>query len=789
MTGPTRNILSPDTPTSHLHSLPLDFDDATGEILASNTISLHDPATIWPSRSIERQRAFQHLLNRCITAMRNQCLNDADTQVRYSRQILYGCKNPRCDTPTCLSRQKRVAKGPFRPYTVLSTRTLATFLASQDHPERGLCPHQPVDPDPRPRSPVQDLKTAGKKPENRSSLTGSRSSHVNSTPRPASGVGFSPVQGQKIKVHIANGRIKSPGLIPETLRVGSSEGPKNNDDVRKEKDPKSFTQNLFDTIAMKLLHRANVSDSQPPWAPSNERAQLLSSSNPASNSLAPKTDGDISKKVGKDAEKPLIPDADSAKAAYGDGVLEIESVPDITPVLSNTASPWVVPARDGVLECIDPKKGLESSESLDEDGKAHLAANVEAKESTLNAATPPSGIPETVSPSKQLEVAKTTPLRTTSTSVASLSEHAPNLAAQSLSHFTSANITALREAKAVCRSDLHEQHCLLERLGRTDLLQHSSNCGSYGDFLAYSCQSMTYILSNVDALLQSFLHVDDSNTASKVVWAYGFAFIVDLFRKLRRIDMHPNKIFPSLWISAGRLYPVSSMSNSRRSLTASNRGSFSLDSFPASQDCSLNDLEACHTVKIMLAALVASVPKCSPMAWFAARKLHASGIVAPSINSLGEQKIFGKSMKILDAFEDEMALNLVIRLVRSIDIRYQLVRARTLAEDVGEYRRRIPPTFQRVVDYVNADELKIRVADNEGQPSVKSGDWIDPEVEQITWHPKEWAIIIEWLRTIILKEWDGKAKVAKGSAVGGALELMAHIRKQRISHLLSRVLS
>lgn len=609
-----------------------------------------------------------------------------------------------------------------------------------------------------------------------------RSSHATSIPQPASGIGFTSVQGRKVKVHVAKGHAKTLGLKPDTSKAGSYEDAQNPDHVLKDKDPKSFTQNLFDAVAMKLLHRANASDSHPPWAPSNERAQLEGSSNLDSSSLESKTDGESSKNAEKDAEKPLLSDAESARATHGCDQPQIVSVPDVASVGSDTKSLKVVSAR-GMVQESTKLEIYGDFETLGGDENARDAVEIEAKKSTLGVAVPPS-IPQPDSQSEELDVAETTPLQKTSASVASPFELSPNFPVESLSHFTSANITALKRAKVVGHSDLFEQHCLLKFLGRTDLPQHSSRCGSYGDFLAYSGQSMTYILSHVDALLRSFLHVDDSNAASKVVWSYDFPSIVNLFRKLRRIDMHPQKIFPSLWISAGRLYPVSTTINKRRAMTTLDLASISLDPPSASQSCSLNDLEACHVVKIIFAALVASVPKCSPMGWLAVRKLHASGQVAPFIDtddSPAEQEMIEKLVRILHAFENEMALRLVKRLARSIDIRYHLAWARALAEDVEKTRQQFTPTFSRVIDYVNADQLKICVAVNEGQPSVKNGEWIDPEFEPITWHPREWPIIIEWLRAVILKEWDGKAKVAKGSAVGGALGLMLYIRKQSIS--------
>ncbi|CAI6315465.1 unnamed protein product [Periconia digitata] len=62
-------------------------------------------------------------------------------------QILHGCTETYCTTPTCLSSSKRQTSRPFRAPTQLTARALAYYLASQDNPHRALCPH-PLNSDP-----------------------------------------------------------------------------------------------------------------------------------------------------------------------------------------------------------------------------------------------------------------------------------------------------------------------------------------------------------------------------------------------------------------------------------------------------------------------------------------------------------------------------------------------------------------------------------------------------------------------------------------------------------------
>ncbi|KAL6249810.1 hypothetical protein RBB50_003666 [Rhinocladiella similis] len=70
---------------------------------------------------------------------------------RFTNQIQYGCKNTNCTTPTCLSYRKRNSTGPLRRYTDLSARTLACqlledFSRGGKEPLAELCPNEPVVP-------------------------------------------------------------------------------------------------------------------------------------------------------------------------------------------------------------------------------------------------------------------------------------------------------------------------------------------------------------------------------------------------------------------------------------------------------------------------------------------------------------------------------------------------------------------------------------------------------------------------------------------------------------------
>ncbi|KAK7885425.1 hypothetical protein LTR67_010604 [Exophiala xenobiotica] len=70
---------------------------------------------------------------------------------RFTNQIQYGCKNANCTTPTCLSYRKRNSTAPLRKYTELSARTLACqlledFSRGGKEPLAELCSNEPVVP-------------------------------------------------------------------------------------------------------------------------------------------------------------------------------------------------------------------------------------------------------------------------------------------------------------------------------------------------------------------------------------------------------------------------------------------------------------------------------------------------------------------------------------------------------------------------------------------------------------------------------------------------------------------
>ena len=181
---------------------------------------------------------------------------------RFIYQILYGCTNPACITPTCLSCQKRTTKTPLRRLTPLSARTLACYLASESNPEAALCPHCPqVCPDheqvplvkrrPRRTSHNVTFESEGKTASDTAAAKTTSNGHISA---PRSGNSRPSVlvrsprdapQSECVNGYSPEGQSREQ---PTDGQWGTSRADKPSTD-RPARDFKSFTQTLFDTNA------------------------------------------------------------------------------------------------------------------------------------------------------------------------------------------------------------------------------------------------------------------------------------------------------------------------------------------------------------------------------------------------------------------------------------------------------------------------------------------------------------------------------------------------------------
>ncbi|KAK4197353.1 putative ubiquitin-protein ligase E3A [Triangularia verruculosa] len=166
---------------------------------------------------------------------------------RYVVQLREGCGVEHCVTPTCFACRKRAAgQAPIKRYNTTSARTLATYLASQDNPENGLCPNLRT-----PKAPPAALGSLVFVPKQRlhndRAPVASPKSQVNNS---------RPVSPRTNGRPVASARER--GRSTNSLRDTDSPKPKRQPGFEAveepvSKDHRSFAANVFGTVAFKML--------------------------------------------------------------------------------------------------------------------------------------------------------------------------------------------------------------------------------------------------------------------------------------------------------------------------------------------------------------------------------------------------------------------------------------------------------------------------------------------------------------------------------------------------------
>ena len=576
-----------------------------------------------------------------------------------------------------------------------------------------------------------------------------------------------PITIDQSSVHMANGQAKSQAEYRSNTEARDElefrETSQGRESVKK--DPKSFTQALFNTAAMKILQLSTypveyLRDLR--WATTDEEDQQKPPSL-GINGQDFSDNGNIAKDGSQtcrkhSAQEQSLTDMEHEQACHSAHLIHDKSA-------SNAAS------MKTILHGARPDSRYQG-----ECSEKNLEAKQGGEEDIL--------LPSTVSPnslSSDLSMKILNP---------SYSAKFGRLyCSPSLSRLNAKNIGALSMKMGIygdlVHSDLHRQ-----KLGRTEnTLLHAASMPhdqamQYKSFLAYSAQSITYVLGNVEPLLQSFFRVKPFHKTPEHIEICGIHEMITLFRKLKRIDRPPYNILPSLWVSAGNLYlPSIAHFNVSMNRDMSSKTQFSSEGSSSGADqesqAHARTLETCHIVKIILAALLAAVPCCDAIEWRAIRLFRSSGYVMPFAMSSNSPKNFDPTGGIpnVTIFEDDMALSLVTRLLRALAGRHYALKSHdqhTLQQGRCEIYQGYPGIFASVLRYLVDGHPRIAIAASAATPTLQHGrlvsDFAVTEGLETTL-----VVLIEWLRTVIMSEWDGQPKVLKCSTIGGALEFLSEI--------------
>ena len=673
-----------------------------------------------------------------------------------------------------MSHQRRVSSGPFRRFTVLSARSLATFLASQDNPEKGLCPYEPnATSGPRSSGPLA-TQSDKRRRSNAGNVGSKDAQHSNS-------------DGSSMR-NLVNFDL-TEDQPPEVRRNVESRDSAQQEELRNVKDPKSFTQNLFDTIAMMVLQKVRVPNELGllKWATSVRGEEEDEECEECNGELMSTESASA-----KDSRSCYIPkDSERISPEWDD-----------TEIMAEGSSGLLSMVDAGALPERDEKR---SSSSNGHKVRPSLSSNNNRPHSSITTASN-----ESRNCPRDLQIL--TGGKTTENDQYLKDVNVPAfIRPQTLSHFTSENITSMVSMIKNADPSAHEERQFIKSLGRAEEPIHPEamiigDATSQDMIVAYGIQSIINVLSNAKTLLHSFRCTPPTKSSTSNIPSVGFREISGTFRTLMEIDYHPSNIFPSLWNSVGSLYlpgpsrsksPVGKVHPPKRARDADSESRLhhKLSVSTNLENTILNDAEAAHVAKIALAALVASVPACSSKAWLYIQSLRASGKVAPI--TYGPPRSSGTIddlLEIIDSLDNELSLALMTRLVKAIAARLCILE---ISRNQGlSSRREVHPLhgekdiIEMILDGVwdsnhanTLSESTTGVSDTGREPSM---DNLHNPQSNETPEISPFSIIVEWLRSVVLREWDGKAEVPRWGAVGGALEFLSYICKKNSKHAAYR---
>ncbi|KAI9796341.1 MAG: hypothetical protein M1833_006346 [Piccolia ochrophora] len=811
------------------------------ELLLKNTIYVRDLDRILMVRDTERSRNLQALVR------------------RYILQIVYGCQEPTCQTPTCFSCRKRVSAAPVRRFTNLSARTLACYLVSLDDSEKNLCPHTPVVPVGLEDHHPLDPELQKRKKKKRSTVHMIDPSASERAPATANGTvetskSRKPIDGEKANIEIElpeRASLVTGDPAQENDQKVAAQAEDTGDTKRKQyrKDPKSFTQNLFDTVPLRLLEWYPIPSPKEMFnfAPDGEEengsyvhlparrhhkhrhrhTKLSSEANPGYaatkpalehgvNGVSQSRDNSVARIA--NASNRLLPDLlrpdyDGRHASRDRRPFSFNALPDqANPPRRhrqdsiNSGNSLPPHPRSRSQQLAETPKGRPSSSDL----SIHLPLKKQSLRTRLNG--PPDGeqrIDERKTHRRYSWSGSQTPRRDSPATPSRVREPDVKLDKDSGARFQEGSRTGDRHKTRIDQPRYVKPPQSLFRLS-TDivdaLIRFNMTCDcltqTQRDFLGttgrawafrkrhcssasylpcrsmfhFTDQSIFYVFSNAEAMLGSFvMSLDESsNSTTCPPAALDVAF--------RSLMDWKERLFKSLWHGLEAVFnpppdtfpPRSPNLKILRNPSHSASQASPTEAHGVSQAGSgkhLTDQEASHIVILCLHALVAPFDPVSPVT---VSRLQYSRVWRPDDRASSVNADLLKHMvECHDVFEDEIALRLVRRLLKAVAARIcfvQATRARSLRTDFSSVAPVESPLLDAICERFAHSFWKLSRRDGAAEEHPRSEN-----TRQL--HPWSMPVVfLEWVRAVIIKEWDGKEEINRFSVVGDAITILKHFR-------------
>lgn len=168
--------------------------------------------------------------------------------------------------------------------------------------------------------------------------------------------------------------------------------------------------------------------------------------------------------------------------------------------------------------------------------------------------------------------------------------------------------------------------------------------------------------------------------------------------------------------------------------------------------------------------------------WQSFVRLHQSGQLVPIRKE--NRRLTVIAIKFMDHFEDELALRLIVKLARAYAARLcwseasnsrdTQVRQPASAAATG-FSRFVRDIMMDIVRVGNAVPSLVGPTSHRASTGQEAGNAQLPEQSRVSDRISYADITLEWLRSVILHEWDGKAIIDKYGAVGGAIQLISNL--------------
>ncbi|RHZ44263.1 HECT domain protein [Aspergillus thermomutatus] len=786
----------------HRSKLPSNAPD----IIVQNTVDVSDPAQVLLWYREERRRQFNLLVR------------------KYKNQLLHGCQDPACRTPTCASYRRRVSEGPYRRYTELSARTLACYLASLDNPESGLCRNTQ-------RVPSELSSHDHLRPSRRSSRGASTDRTEARSPSSASGrrtAGNIPANRALLNRDAASAKPydnarRGSGSYMDLREQNEPEPVDDETASQRMKDPKSFTQNLFDTLSLRMVEWLPLRQSPDALDSDADRLSTQHARSPKRESCehSNTTTGSTYARRHSNLQNKSPGGAPHTPSARGASrrVPPVESKPEhqvrrisLIETDQHQHSPRKAKEAKGRPE-LRPSRKLSYNAHLDTDGLVNIPSPPALKHRPQKNRGRNEGLDGSFTQTQRKKERRVSwdsakflndvQNQDAEKPLAARDEHLPSetqssnddqpkcksprqkaerpLAVQTLSHLNGAIIDGL--ARMLVQSDEEAQRW-------RDELSHMESTGNFENpewlfatsrqrrVYTFLAQSVFYSLGSTRQILRSFR---EETTGPEQGYSNSKLDLQQLQPSLSKLfTLCPWDIaLHSLWRAVETLFmPPKELSmpgrQSRRSST--NSTSTGPSSIPIiarrTSDFEggdhLADANAADIATVAFFALTSSLPQVDAHTWRGLLQMRAFGTVASSADM--EKLPAAKAQAIVeltDKLEHELALRLIDRLVRALT-------ARLAFYEISKARHPCLQDFSKKRKDSALDLLMNNLGDH--YSLVRAGT---DESDRAKLPPAAAAIIAEWLRTLFLREWDGNPEISRSSSAGGVVEILSRMYKHR----------